>query len=313
MAVINSVLIVFIILILLYLCMKCQSADIEPFTTTCPAGQYSSGSNCAPCPAGSISNMGSTSINDCVCTDPILLMDGKKQECVPCPAGKYINDSGDTCLKCPMGMSSNEGSQSVQDCICPAGSESINGICHQCKKGYYKPTLGNSACIKCPYNSYVDYEGAVESTECKCLARSYYNMNTKSCLPCPRGTSSFDDWTTCKACVDNKLNGQSCDCPVGKYWTSTGYCINCPDNYYNDSVNTTQCVACPSGQGSMSGSACVPCPAGSTSTMLNSVNGFVNSGCLCNKGSYMSNGKCTTCPTGKTTRIAGAVSINDCY
>lgn len=319
--IINALLLI-IILVVIYIninnsliCSNFRNNDLtERYTTiTCPANKYLSKSECAPCPIGSISNQGSVSINDCVCTNPALLLDPVKQECRPCSAGTYISPSGDQCIKCPIGTSSNEGSMTIQDCKCPAGSESINGRCYQCKKGYYKNDIGNHACVLCPYNSYVKYEGAIDVSECKCLARSYYDMSTMTCKPCPSLTSSLDNWTECKACsLNNTLNGQTCSCPAGKYLTSDGFCIDCPPNYYSNTFNTTVCTPCPAGKGSKSGQSCTLCPANSTSTLSNSINGLINSGCLCSKGFYMDNGQCVICPAGKTTLVEGAVSVYDC-
>ena len=243
--------------------------------TSCPPGNYLSGSTCAPCPAGTYSAIVST-----------------YSSCVPCPLGTCVtttgasactvcsnlNDAamnyfdytttGDSTCACSTYCDSNCGVEVSYSCVgtyCGGGYASPKQIpgniisdCTLCTAGRY--SLGGCSCSACPPGTYTPGTGY------------------SSCIPCPPG--SYSAVTGLTACVT---------CPVNTYMNASGYsfCATCPSGYSplsgtgNIDCTPPLALTCASGY-YISGSACVKC--------ATCANGLYMSGC-----SGTSAGSCTLC------------------
>ncbi|XP_048380831.1 tyrosine-protein kinase Mer-like [Stegostoma tigrinum] len=65
---------------------------------------------------------------------------------------------------------------SAGHCVCREGHQAKDDTCAACKIGYYKDTVGNGVCTKCPSNSHSDAEASVS---CPCLS-GYYRTEAHS-------------------------------------------------------------------------------------------------------------------------------------
>jgi hypothetical protein len=164
-------------------CSSCSSGKYNP----APGGTSSAA--CTLCPVYSTSVSASIACN---CnrgyTGP-----GVYIACVACAAGKYKDTSGSAnCTDCAAGKVNREvavitsdfcydcdinslgqspaGSGTAEGCICKAGAYYIadwGGYCQGCLAGYYKDTIGNQVCTKCPNATYGNaYDGATACIAC---------------------------------------------------------------------------------------------------------------------------------------------------
>ena len=191
--------------------------------TSCPTGQYLSGSSCVQCAAGkykattgteeciacpstygygSTSPADSTSFSACVCTHGapgtglFFIMDTTTSKCLrKCEAGKY--GTADDCVYCPQNTYNPVAdSTSVSACLsCPAlretessGTQYLSGC--MCTAGYYAPN--------CPVNLPCDNPNCVP---CEAGKYSAYITNLPVCSECAVGKfSSSPGSTTCTLC-----------------------------------------------------------------------------------------------------------------
>eukprot|EP00793_Prasinoderma_coloniale_P000001 PRCOL_00005509-RA len=140
-------------------------------------------------------------------------------------------------------------------------------------------------------------------------------------------------------CAQRDLGGSSTcmPCPPGtftkEYSNGARECVSCPANTYNAatfSATSADCLACPAGQGSDTGSTacstcpagtyadaagegCKECPAGTSSALIGAT---ASSTCEpCAKGLYQSlagQSTCEACAIGTTTASTGLTSCDDC-
>ncbi len=100
---------------------------------------------------------------------------------VPCPKDTYQDETGKyECKACPTNSyTKDEGSDNIDDCICPAGmyrpdddNKFEQNGCQPCEKGHYCPT-----------------EGTTETTMQSCQEGTYQDeTNQSTCKPCGAGT-----------------------------------------------------------------------------------------------------------------------------
>ena len=110
----------------------------------CNAGYYGIGS-CTRCPDGSMSNIGTATIDGCGCLPGTYGMNGK-------------------CNNCPPGYTSQQNSKTISECTqCYHGEEVVDGKCTPCRKGYWG-VLG--ICYACPNGKTTDWEGATREIDC---------------------------------------------------------------------------------------------------------------------------------------------------
>ncbi|EAR91442.1 immobilization antigen (macronuclear) [Tetrahymena thermophila SB210] len=117
----------------------------------------SGASGCTPCPTGSKSFAGSTTVTQCLCGDFNSVINDAKTAC-QCKANYYgtPTSSGPSgCTKCPTDTTSTIGTTALSSCACPDTNASLNTanppVC-QCKANFYgSPTSsGASGCTACP-------------------------------------------------------------------------------------------------------------------------------------------------------------------
>ena len=103
--------------------------------TSCPTGQYLSGTSC-----------------------------------VACDAGKYKNTLGtEVCISCPAASTTTvTGTISGTSCLCNSGYTGENGgTCTACAAGKYKSVTGSAACSDCGVNTYSTVTGANSVSTCQ--------------------------------------------------------------------------------------------------------------------------------------------------
>jgi len=277
---------------------------------SCLAGTYAAAgsSACTTCPARSSSLDGSASITNCICdagsTGPnggpcVLCAVGKYKVangtavCTDCLAGTFSNVSGATnlgvcatclagtyaaagssaCTTCPARSSSLDGSVSIANCICDAGSTGPNGgPCVLCAVGKYKVANGTAVCTDCSLGTYSWTLGANTS---------------ETCLSCPDASSSpvgssAITTCTCNAGASGPNGGPCVMCVTGKYKAviGTSVCLNCSVNTFSSVVGATTSLTC------------ATCAA-------NSQSGEASSVCVCNGGyTGPDGGPCLACVSG---------------
>jgi hypothetical protein len=85
----------------------------------CLSNQYLLAGACTNCPAYSISNVGATSVSDCLCMPGYGTVPGEvKKSCKICPVGQYSTAaSNGKCKMCPVGSTTKGlGSKSIMEC-----------------------------------------------------------------------------------------------------------------------------------------------------------------------------------------------------
>lgn len=95
----------------------------------CLSNQYLLAGTCANCPAYSISNVGATSVLDCLCMPGYgTIPEEVKKSCKICPVGQYSTAASNAkCKLCPIGSTTKGlGSKSIMECgatadLCLAG------------------------------------------------------------------------------------------------------------------------------------------------------------------------------------------------
>ena len=166
-------------------CEHCPLGKIE--------GQYESGQNidliippkCKSCPAGYWSEQLGFDV---------------AARCQACKAGQYINPdvvlgtSIKDCEHCQPGQSSSAGASVCHRCDLGKYGNKDAGMkdeCHHCGMGQYQDSKGQTECIKCDSDTYLD---------------STSNPSKSDCLPCAqdRSTGISTGNTNIKACICKK-------------------------------------------------------------------------------------------------------------
>ncbi|KAH1029276.1 uncharacterized protein LOC109533262 isoform X1 [Dendroctonus ponderosae] len=170
----------------------------------------------------------------------------------------------------------------------------------------------------------------VEAPDCvPCSIGTFFNKDTKSCLPCPQGSyQSESGQSQCMECPviagrpgvtvsSGARSAADCKerCPAGKFYDhEAGLCRSCGHGFYqpeegafgcqicglgkttrtNEAVSVKECRdECANGQQLAQDGRCEPCP----------------------RGTYRSQGvqaACVGCPIGRTTPKSGAITIEEC-
>lgn len=300
--------------------------------TPCSENTYqhqSAATSCINCMANAYSDIGSTSLADCLCTPEYTLTDGAcnqcdaglvkdwtgNEPCAPCGPGTYRHESQDAlfcrncsastfqplsaqtaCLPCQDNSVSDEG-QSL--CLCNAGYEwqqvsDTLYTCSACLKGEYKSSISNADCVPC-LSVFVTTNVA--------------STNHTDCTPCYGYITTQADGRYCNSCPSNSqysLGGTSvstCRCLAGyagSYDSASDSltCTACENGKYKSSVNNNLCTSCPAGNIGIEGtvtrdelsSSCVPCPTNEYRSSLT---------------------ECTACPENSTSP-AGSDDVSAC-
>jgi len=228
----------------------CESCN----TLVCEVGKYLTGcggkepGRCQQCPINSTSPSGSNSVEACQCEEGYSGPDGGP--CTACLAGTYKDSIGDgycqaceegtyqnlpgqsECDDCPTNMTSPNGSDSVEDCVCDKGYELINGVCTECQEGFYKTEVGNSSCLPCEAGKYKADTGP------------------GTCTPCEEGSFNENEGSgECQQCPDNMTSPygsdsvEDCVCDKG-YELINGVCTECQEGTYKDTIGNNTCKVC---------------------------------------------------------------------
>eukprot|EP01047_Picozoa_sp_COSAG01_P025392 COSAG01_NODE_1602_length_9759_cov_35.078157_3_plen_1215_part_00 len=358
--------------------------------TACAAGTYRSStggmsaSSCSSCPSGKTSSVGATSVTSC----KVACSAGQYRSgtsCAPCQVGSYqsLTSHTDTsCTPCSSAVgsgytTSGSGSTTSAACIIECGTGQYSSFlvsrgvysCQPCQVGRYQDTYKHTmtSCAACPTGKTTAQTGTAYDSQCTkacrtgqyrsggvmsptscapCQVGSYQSLTSHtdmSCTPCPSGrTTSGNGSTTSAACIIECGTGQhkfetSCHpCQVGRYQQSHGHtstnCTACPTGKSTASTgatSVTSCkVACSAGQ-YRSGNSCAPCQVGSYQSLTSHTDisctpcssGYTTSGngsttsaaCIieCGTGQYRSGvGSCQPCQVGRYQQSHGHTSTN---
>lgn len=152
-------------------CVRGQrSVDTE--CTPCEANTYADGTRadgitsdgglrvqCKPCPAGALSQPGSTSLNNCVAScQPGAY--SANAACTACGASTYADDSDrrTTCKTCPDGSSNRlGGSTTITQCVCANDPDA---------RDYFYISEDDKACNRCPLNEISVAGKATSAADC---------------------------------------------------------------------------------------------------------------------------------------------------
>lgn len=92
------------------------------------------------------------------------------------------------CTSCEAGSFAEELA-SISCQLCPSGrhqSSAGNSECESCPSGFFSPSPGASSCLKCTTEYGVEYDSAIEASNCSRCIRSYF-MVDGICEECPIG------------------------------------------------------------------------------------------------------------------------------
>ena len=248
-------------------CQACPGSTYQPATgqtecLDCPStrehalsGQYDI--NACVCQAGFAPPGASdfeASISDDTLNTPL-----DDSACHPCVAGGFKDEPGNTvCQACPHGMfasangsasctlceagvptppvgayhTTSDGSTSVADCKCNAGSElSTDHGCVLCARGSFKSTVGHESCQLCGSTGYANRYGADETGA----------TSDEHCLYCPTYAGRPADVVSGGVLMDSI---DQCLCMPGhESWTDTA-CSACPQYKYKTDYSNDDCVGC---------------------------------------------------------------------
>ena len=225
-------------------------------SVTCPAGYYCFARNVLPCPAGTSSLSGGSSL----------------ASCTPCPASTYAASvASAVCTSCPAGFSSSiVGASSSTVCIgCSPGTYFSAGSCVACAPGSAYAGLGGLACVACPAGFFAGGSGNKVCTPC---ASGTYSAAASSAVCTAVAAASGCAAGSYGPLAATSSAAASCtQCPAGTFQALSGQsaCTPCPANTYSASAGGTSrasCLACAPGTVALAQGAtsCSARPAGFT-------------------------------------------------
>lgn len=269
----------------------------DPFQChVCLEGTFCFQNILSRCPAHSVSQNRSDSVEDCLCK-PGFFQNASFTAggaCLPCLADHFCAGGGGV-EACHEHSLSPSGSYSRAQCLCAAGySPASADSCAACAPGTHKPDTGGMACAPCAENTYAPAPA------------------TATCTTCPANTVSAAGESTLAACVPRE----------GAYGAPGAAATLCAAGFYAPQRNASACTACPSDSylpatGATSASDCLACPANSavfadaTSTLPNGV-GAALAQCVCAPGFERAAGVCQACGAGAHKPAAGEHACTLC-
>uniref|UniRef100_A0A1I7ZM80 Sushi domain-containing protein n=1 Tax=Steinernema glaseri TaxID=37863 RepID=A0A1I7ZM80_9BILA len=199
-------------------------------------------------------------------------------QCIQCAPDTYQSKTGQRqCITCPPGTTTGyyKGAKSLGDCytICDAGDffNFNTDKCERCDRGSYTSLRGQRSCTPCPEGYTTTKWGSTNASDCsqKCDA-GYFMKPDGSCVPCAVGTYKPEGSLRCMPCKVNGLTTASTgstsaddcnviNCPVGHFVAKHAHspvapgtplsriCLPCAIGTYQDAMNRTECVKCPTG------------------------------------------------------------------
>ena len=230
----------------------------------CAENTYNDGSSvhCNTCPTGSShSDMGSTSLLDCVCQQGFTRV-GEFETCVSCLPGQYKDTTGDgECLQCPLNSISTTRFEAIDDCFCPKGFSGADGtVCAPCAAGTYKNTDGPSECAACPPHTSSPLNSS-RFHDCKCVPGYEQTTDNALCSACPVGKFKTHSGNgICTSCGEHtqtatnaSVSRDACACKPGftdgdiSIKMVDGKCVSMcgPGSYYDQDFD--RCEPCAEG------------------------------------------------------------------
>lgn len=219
-----------------------NASIMSPTCVECEVGWYKSsyGNTCDKCPTGTTSDVGATTINDCMCGpgtrkvkdsyplscvacddtyrwQPGYTLEETCLTCAPhstssstdfvtckCERGKIMNDDNTACALCPINSFTPEGQENSCD-LCalvkPFTQGTLNRHACECMPGSQKHIDG--ACRLCLAGN---YQTQPNQNECRaCGLGTYSSIGASSCTDCAEGTVATNpQQSTCTTCTRGK-------------------------------------------------------------------------------------------------------------
>ena len=276
-------------------CIECTEMDAEyqinshcdvlQFLQPCPADTYLDAGTCVDCPFGSVSAVGSDSVDDCQCAAgyyvapygdqscevyggplPYYCMTGWKDNCVDSAdwdasylsfqsMSNYDSDSNG-CVTC------SEYNLATYNHAANCGTI-FNSLdqCQACESGKYKATIGPDACQNCPETMVsANGDGGTGSQYCVCdigaflmgdycelcpIATYKDNYGNNTCLSCSGDSSKSTSTSGATGLID-------CECIAGYGLESIdmygiALCTPCQQGTFKESLDNSYCESCPFG------------------------------------------------------------------
>jgi len=203
----------------------------------------------------------------CACSDSTSRYDLLLKKCVSACTIGYAwvpsqNEQGETIIDSEMGTCSK----------CEVGTYGTSDVgwikkCKPCDRGYYSSKDGETICTECEGGLYTLDRGQSVCQHCLPGKFSEFSTQSSSCLECPEGRYSSNNYTV--------------------------ECEPCPTGLYTSQNGSTSCETCPAGsipEQDAESKKCTLLPAGQ-----------FGSGALCAVNTFSGEGSayCTKCPSGK--------------
>ncbi|XP_028404268.1 receptor tyrosine-protein kinase let-23-like isoform X2 [Dendronephthya gigantea] len=241
---------------------ECEGCPLHTFQQTFAS------TKCNDCPNGRITvNTSSKTQDDCIQNCPAgTAYNFTSKNCVNCPLNTFQPHAGQTaCLSCPSGkITVNTSTVKKEDCIkeCEPGLifSHEQGMCTFCTYDTYKPTRGQTECIKCP-NGTVTYKDGpnINITDCgeECKPGNRFNRALWRCEKCPRNTTQpnkgLEICITCPAdrpITEHEGTVEERDCigvcqPGSFYDKTQQNCKSCEKKSYQPNSGASRCEKCP--------------------------------------------------------------------
>jgi len=251
----------------MYKCKSCTSTENIKccLCNECPLNTYevvpctfSSNTACIQCPGNLTTlNTNTKNINGCRCPLGSIRNPNTSVFCAPCTAGKYSNEfDALECRICPEGLFSAAGASICSHIpILTYQNITPDKIIYNFEnvkiedKGY----IWNQ--YDCPENHFKE-ERATQMTNSLILYQLSCTVCDERVVNCINSECyGIIQNGTCTPCPLNQIainqNAIKCVCKQGFYGTS---CMECPEGFFNEFVNSSSCQQCPLGYFSGNGS-----------------------------------------------------------
>jgi hypothetical protein len=193
--------------------------------------------------------------------------------------------------------------------------------CVFCMPGKYKSVIANDACLECPVNTYMNYSGADDRSDCfacppntqsidgsqlmtDCLCNpGFFGPPGGPCSPCEKKKyADVKGQTACTACpsfTDSAVQSDAitdCECVAGYTGPNGGTCEMCAEHTYKTAIGPQACTACVA------------------NTMTLGLGKTAESACVCTPGYTAGVGPegCTSCSAGKYKVDPGPDACTNC-
>ncbi|CAG9330186.1 unnamed protein product [Blepharisma stoltei] len=293
---------------------QCSTCSVSSSTClTCIDTVHMGNPPTCSCPASSTLTAG-------VCTCNTGLYFSLNTVCSTCaPQCLSCSDSESNCGLCIDIVHMSE----APACACPENSNLVGGFCI-CNTGYYYSTnkmcspcssqcaactVDANVCSSCidpihsssPPNCYCSANSQLTAGSCVCYSGFYFSSSS-ACSACPSNCATCNSETSCLTCLDtvhmteapscqcpenSSMQGGSCTCNTGYYFSGSFTCSPCQENCQTCSDTAENCLSC-FDTAHMSAAPACACP---TNSEVNT-----NWKCVCNAGYfYSADHQCSPC------------------